>query len=107
VLSGEAVSNKKIGDLLSSGQHSYTPLSRLLKQSGMQESWTSQLRTLLAPELAPHCIVRDLRYNTLLVQTTDAAWATRLRFQQTSLLAELNKLADFSAVKEMRIQVVP
>jgi len=101
------VSNKKITDLLSPGQHGYTPLSRLLNQSSLQESWTSQLRTLLPQELAPHCFVRDLRYNTLLVQTTDAAWATRLRFQQIPLLVKLNKLADFSAVKDLRIQVVP
>ena len=73
----------------------------------MQESWTSQLRTLLSPELAPHCIVRDLKHVTLLVQTTDATWATRLRFQKVPLLAELNKLADFSAVTDLRIQVVP
>jgi len=106
VLYGEAVTNKKILDLLSSSQRSYTPLSRLLRQSSLQESWTLQLRTLLPEELAPHCIVRNLQYNTLQVQTTDATWATRLRFQQIPLLAELNKLADFSAVKELRIQVV-
>ncbi|MBV1906727.1 MAG: DUF721 domain-containing protein [Pseudomonadales bacterium] len=98
--------NKKIIDILALGQQSYTPLAYLLKQSRLQASWTSQLRNLLPPELAVHCTVRELRHTTMIIQTSDATWATRLRFQQLSLIENLNKLADFTHISDIRIQVV-
>jgi hypothetical protein len=99
------VANRKIDNVLSAGR-SYG-LARLLRQASQQEARTAQLCALLPEDLAFKCLVANLRDHVLTVHTYNAVWATRFRFLIPKLLPKLNQLADFSAVREIRVRVVP
>ena len=51
--------------------------------------------------------VANVRDQVLTVHINNAAWATRLRFLTPGLLLNLNRLADFTTVNEIRLKVVP
>jgi hypothetical protein len=98
--------NRKIDNVLTARQRSYG-LARLLQEASRQEAWTAQLRALLPEDLAFKCQVANLRDHVLTVHTDKAVWATRFRFLIPKLLPKLNLLADFSAVRDIRVRVVP
>jgi hypothetical protein len=101
------VASRKIDNLLSPRHPSSSALTRLLGRAAQQDAWTSQLRALLPQEVAAECRVANVRDQLLTVHINSAAWATRLRFLIPALLPGLNRLADFSAVSEVRLAVVP
>ena len=53
------------------------------------------------------CRVANVRDQVLTVHINNAAWATRLRFLIPDLLQSLNRLADFTAIDEVRLKTVP
>jgi len=79
----------------------------LVNRASQQDAWTDQLRALLPQDLASECRVANVRDQVLTVHINNAAWATRLRFLTEALLPNLNRLADFTAVNEIRLKVVP
>lgn len=99
------MSNSKIDDLLSERHRRFTPLQRLLHRAANQESWSAQLQALLPEPLCRDCRVTEVRGPTVVVVCRNAASATRLRFMAESLVAELNQLADFRAVRTIQIRV--
>lgn len=101
------MANRKIDSLLSSNQHPASALARLLSHADRQEAWTAQLRALLPQELASECRIGNVRDHVLTVHINNAAWATRLRFLVPELLQNLNRLADFTTVTDVRLKVVP
>jgi hypothetical protein len=101
------VANRKIDSLLSSGHPPHSALARLVNRASQQDAWTDQLRALLPQDLASECRVANVRDQVLTVHINNAAWATRLRFLIPGLLPNLNRLADFTAVNEIRLKVVP
>ena len=101
------MANRKIDSLLSSGRSPHSSLARLVNRASQQDAWTDQLRALLPQDLASECRVANVRDQVLTVHINNAAWATRLRFLTESLLPNLNRLADFTAVNEIRLKVVP
>lgn len=82
-------------------------LNRLVQVASLREAWTAQLRALLPAELGAQCQVASLQGTLLGIHAQNAAWATRLRFLAPALLPELNRLADFATVREIRIRVSP
>ncbi len=101
------VANRKIDNLLSSGRPPSSALARLINRASQQDAWTDQLRALLPQELASECRVANVRDQILTVHIGNAAWATRFRFLIPSLLESLVRLADFTAVTDIRLKVVP
>ena len=101
------MANRKIDSLLSSGHSPHSSLARLVNRASQQDAWTDQLRALLPQDLALECRVANVRDQILTVHINNAAWATRLRFLTPGLLPNLNRLADFTAVNEIRLRVVP
>jgi hypothetical protein len=101
------LANRKIDSLLSSSHSPHSSLARLVNRASQQDAWTDQLRALLPQDLASECRVANVRDQVLTVHINNAAWATRLRFLTESLLPNLNRLADFTAVNEIRLKVVP
>ena len=101
------MANRKIDNLLSSGHSPHSSLARLVNRASQQDAWTDQLRALLPQDLASECRVANVRDQVLTVHINNAAWATRLRFLTEALLPNLNRLADFTAVNEIRLKVVP
>jgi len=65
------------------------------------------LRALLPQDLASECRVANVRDQVLTVHINNAAWATRFRFLIPGLLESLVRLADFTAVNDIRLKVVP
>ena len=100
------MANRKIDNVLSARHRSYG-LAGLLRQAAQQEALTAQLRALLPEDVAFKCQVANLRDHVLTVHTYRAVWATRFRFLIPKLLPRLNQLADFSAVSDIRVRVVP
>lgn len=82
-------------------------MARLLNQASARDAWTAQLRAFLPGELGSSCQVANVRDHLMAVHICNAAWATRFRFLIPDLLPRLNQLADFAAVREIRIRVAP
>lgn len=102
----KTIPGRKINQLLAADQPFRSPLQNLLRKAEAQTSWTRDLRAVLPPELARDCRVLDIREGVLIIGSRNAASATRVRFEATSLIADLQTLADFSGVKEIRVQLV-
>jgi len=100
------MANRRIRDLLT-GRARRSGFVRLLDHAASRESWTVTLRALLPAEWAAECQVANVRDHVLTVHLTTAAWATRFRFLVPDLMPQLNRLADFATVREIRIKVAP
>ena len=99
------VSRNKINELLSERHQRFTPLQRLLRQAGNQESWTAEFCAVLPASLARECRVTDIRGPEMVVACRNAASATKLRFMAPDILERLRPLAAFHEVRELRIRV--
>ena len=99
------MSKWKIDDLLHERHRGHSPLQKLLRQAGNQDTWTSQFRAFLPAQLARDCRVTEVRGTVLVVVCGNAATATRLRFMAPELASQLCQLADFRAVETLQIRV--
>ena len=99
------MSRRKIDDLLHERYRGFSPLQKLLRQAGNQDSWTSQLRAVLPEHLARDCRVMDVRGSVIVVVCGNAGTATRVRFMAPELVGQLRQLADFRAVETLQIRV--
>jgi hypothetical protein len=99
------MSGRKIVDLLQERHRAYSPLQKLLRQSGNQSSWTAQLSAVLPDGLARECRVIDVRGSVVVVVCSNAGAATRLRFMAPEIVRNLAGLADFRGVTTMQIRV--
>ena len=101
---GESMARHKVDELLAERNIPRNPLERLVKHAEARRAWTDQLRALLPPSLAPHCHVGDLRGGRLTIHVSGPAWATRLRLALPQLEPALKGLADFAAVREIKVR---
>jgi len=99
------MSRWKITDYLHERHRGYSPLQKLLRQAGDQETWTSQLRAVLPESLARDCRVMDVRGPVVIVVCGNSGTATRLRFIAPEVVIQLAQLADFRAAKTLHIRV--
>lgn len=99
------MSRSKINELLSERHQRFTPLQRLLRQAGLQETWTSELRAVLPETLASDCRVSDVRDTVVVVVCRNASAATKLRFLAPDVLDRLRVLAGFRHAREFQIRV--
>lgn len=82
-------------------------LSPLLAQVRLLHRITGALRGLLDNPLAEHCQAANLDGTTLVISTDSPAWAAKLRYQITSLLAQLQTRDDLPPIEQIRIRVQP
>jgi hypothetical protein len=101
------LSRRKINELLSERHQRFTPLQRLLRQAGNQETWTAELRAVLPDGLARDCQVSNVRGPVVIVSCRNASSATKLRFLAPDVLDRLNDLATFNGASELKIRVTP
>lgn len=101
---GESMARHKVDELLAERNIPRNPLERLVKHAEARRAWTDQLRALLPPSLAPHCHVGDLSGGRLTIHVSGPAWATRLRLALPQLEPALKGLADFAAVREIKVR---
>jgi len=69
---------------------------------------TKQFRRLLATNIAEHIHVSGVRGNTLILTTSSAAWATRIKLQSKEL-AQLasQEIKEFQWVTQIQIKIIP
>ena len=68
-------------------------LAELARQAAATEDLAAELRAALTPELAAELRSANLRADgTLVVLAGNASWATRLRFEEETLLARCRRL---------------
>ena len=98
---------KRVDALLAERSQPRNALERLVRTEELRAAYTDQLRAVLPPALAPHCAVAALDEGRMTIQVAGAGWATRLRMALPKLEPSLRRLADFAAVREIRIRASP
>ena len=99
------MTDRTIDDLLHKRHRRHTPLGRLIHDSSQHQAWTDTLRNLLPEALAAEVTVVNFRGPLLVVQASNASFATRLRYLLPELTIKLGKLADFQQLDQIRISV--
>lgn len=102
------LARRRIDGLLRDGGRGYRsgaePLHRLLRKGQRMHSLTQQVRALLPPQLAPHCMVADLSGDRLTLHADNASFATRLQFEAPKLRVRLQQLGDFAGITDIRVR---
>ena len=99
------MTGQKIDDLLHKRHRHYAPLGRLIHDSDRHQAWTDAVCSLLPDSLAAEVQVINFRGETLVLQASNASFATRLRYLLPDLTTKLRGLADFQALEGIRISV--
>ena len=73
-------------------QEADSELAILVTRSRQLRGLTEKFRTLLEPDLAPHCYIGNIDKDRLIVMVDSAAWASKFRFYSQSILPALNSL---------------
>ena len=92
----------RINDALSKPKATHKRLSSLVRQMGYRNDTLQLVRAVLPDNEASQCIGAEIKGSTLVLMAESAAWATRLRFQQKTLLDELSCLERFRNVNQLR-----
>jgi len=83
-------------------------VAHLITQSRYLLHLTQRLKSVLDTELAPHFQVASLQHSHLVLVTSSAAWATRLRLQAHGLVAILShQLTEFQGLKSIEVKILP
>ena len=83
------------------------PLKALLDKSQQISHLQRLVETQLQPAAREHCHVASWQNGCLLLIVTDGHWATRLRYQQRRLEAQLLRLEEFSTLTKILFKVQP
>lgn len=81
-------------------------LKQLLNKASTLKSLTQQLQDYLPEELKAHCSITEIKANVLVINVDSPVWATRLRYIQSQLLADLRKNGHPSLIS-IQIKVSP
>lgn len=85
-----------------------TPLlHRLLKQAEQLSRLQELVYLYLAPAARDQLQLGNYVEGTLSLIVSDAGWATRLRYQQERLMAQLRQHSEFAGLQRVRIRVRP
>ena len=98
------MSSKSVAKILAtrdSGLHS------LLERAKHLQLLTQALRDSLAPPLAEHVTVANLREYTAVVTTDTPAWLTQLRYQAPVILRALQGLPGLQNLQKVQFKIQP
>ena len=83
-------------------------VAQLVTQGQELQRLTRLLQKELDSSLAPHCRIGRLTPPCLTIVVDSPAWSSRLRFQSTGLLRQLNKkYKEFQSVSQIEIKIYP
>ena len=83
-------------------------VAQLVTQGRELQRLTRLLQKELDPSLAPHCRVGGLTPPHLTIVVDSPAWSSRLRFQSTSLIRQLNKKhKEFQSISNIEVKIYP
>ncbi|MBD3609325.1 MAG: DUF721 domain-containing protein [Gammaproteobacteria bacterium] len=94
-------SAKQINTLLSKLKQT----SHMFKQIEHEKRLTQNLRALLPSPLAENCQAGGIKNDTLIIFTTSAVWASKLRYLIPTLLADFSEHPKFQQVTEINIKI--
>jgi len=78
-------------------------LRRIQSQLEDQQALLARVRACLPPGLAPHCQVSVLTGDRLSLYTESPAWASRLRYMQREITAQLTQQGF--PIRELRVRI--
>ncbi|WP_129141934.1 DUF721 domain-containing protein [Modicisalibacter coralii] len=93
--------------LLDGHSRGASELGGLMRMAGLIEQAQTHLRAHLPEDVRPHLFVGGYRQGRLTLITDAAVWLTRLRYEQSRLLALLHELPGFEAVTALSFKVRP
>lgn len=82
---------RNLSDLLSDPR---SALGRLVASAEKRKSLIMQVKSCMEPDIATHLVGVNLQDDTLVILCDSAAWATRVRFSEDSLKAQLAERYD-------------
>lgn len=94
----------KIANLLAKKSPYY---AQLLQQASLLERLNQLFVQMLSPSLRNHCRIAAINKDVLVCHVDSAAWATRLRYEQQTVLASLKHDQSLPPLRSIRIQVRP
>lgn len=99
------MNTKKTLDYLLFGQNK--GLSSLIDRVKKIAELDKVVRAELSKPLADYCRVANIRHSKLIIQTDSPVWASKLRFESTTLLAALRKQPRFAGLAGIDFFVEP
>ena len=91
----------RLKDSLELRDQRYTKLARIIKKLDTHQATIRVVQFLLPEEEARHCTGARIQGATLVVSFDSNSWATRVRFHTTTLLEQIQELAQFSHIKKI------
>ena len=82
-------------------------LSPLLDHVRLLRHLSAVLREVLTGPMTEHCRAANLDGTTLVISADSPAWATKLRYQLSSLLAQLQAREDLPPIERLRVRIQP
>jgi hypothetical protein len=79
-------------------------LHQLMQRVGVLQQLNKRLTHLLSPPLSQHCSIAAVEQDTLVIVTTSAAWATRLRMQSSKIVKDFQEELH---IKSVSVQIQP
>ncbi len=95
-------STRSVRDILASGPH-----AQLLAKNGLNNELIELVRKQLSGPSRLHCINAQLQHDTLIIHVDSPVWASKLRFQLGSLLANLRQTPSLKGLQQIQIRVLP
>lgn len=81
-------------------------LAEICQRSVQLEEYTQIIDELIPPELAPYCKVSSFNKGCLVLGTTDAVWATQIRYALPELRDKLRK-AGMYQLSSIKVNIEP
>lgn len=83
------------------------PLKALFSEAQRLAKLQAVVESHLEPAARSHCRIASWRDGCLLLIITDAHWATRLRYQQSRLMRQLQDFEEFANLSRILFKVQP
>ncbi|MFT0213218.1 DciA family protein [Pseudomonas sp. F1_0610] len=82
-------------------------LKPLVSQAARHHALQTALQQQLPAAAREFCFLASWQNQHITILVTQAMWATRLRFLQTHLLADLQKVPEFAGVLGLKFKIIP
>jgi len=81
--------------------------ARLFQQNQRHAALLETIQELLPDSSKAHCLSAQLKYDNLIVHVDSSAWASKLRFQLTTLLPTLRRQQGYHAATKVTMRIQP
>jgi len=92
---------KKLDDILNTGS-----LSNILKKARILEALNAALTRHLSATLCVHCQVMNFKGSILVIGVDNAAWLTRLRYEENNLIHALQGDAEIPNILGIEYKIL-